>query len=118
MKHVYNALKQNNIGKVFMGVEPFVSGDLHIHGLISGRGPGWLPEVDPPKKVWDNLFHKFGRARVENCHSLENVSGYCSKYIMKKQNGYMDHYDFFGDKNAWLERPAYDYYKDERVIDF
>ena len=101
MKHVWSDLQKHHVGRAFMGVEPFVSGDLHIHGLLSGRPPGWLPEIDLPWDIWDSLFHRFGRSKVEACNSPLAVASYCSKYVLKAQSSCIDHYDFFGDAFNW-----------------
>ena len=101
MKAVWAELSKYYVARAFIGVEPHNSGDLHLHGIIAGRGEGWKPEIRLPWEIWHGLFKRFGRAKVEACNSQEKVSAYCSKYILKAQNNVVDHYSLFGSKNAW-----------------
>jgi len=103
LKHVWHELKGHNVSRAFLAVEPHQSGDLHIHGLVSGRGPGWRPELDLPWDIWKGLFKRFGRAKVGACNSQEAVSGYCSKYLLKEQSRVCDYYEVFGNKGAWRD---------------
>lgn len=103
MKTVYNTLEKNNVARAFMGCERFKTGgdELHIHGLVSGPPVGWKPEINMPWEIWEDLFEKHGRSKIEAANSQEAVSGYCSKYILKDQSKVMDYYDFFGSKLSW-----------------
>ena len=100
-RNVWNQLKEYNVAMAFMGVEPHQSGDLHVHGIMSGNGPGWKPEIKLPWEIWEGLFKKFGRNKVEMCNTLEAVTGYCSKYILKQQKRCVDYYYLFGDAVTW-----------------
>jgi len=101
LQHVWNELAKYFVAMSFMGVEPHQSGDLHIHGLISGAGPGWRPEIKLPWEIWQGLFTRFGRSKVEACNSNEAVTGYCSKYILKQQSRVADYYGVFGSSKSW-----------------
>ena len=100
-KHVWAELQKHEVARAFMGVEPFASGDLHIHGIMSGRGGGFEPEIALPWEIWRGLFDRFGRAKVEACNSRAAVSTYCAKYIMKAQHIVSDHYGVFGNAESW-----------------
>jgi hypothetical protein len=107
LKHVWSEIKSCGAARSFMGVEPHQSGDLHIHGICSGfeyrvnnRTAFVGNELDLPWEIWGRLFHRFGRAKVEECNSAEAVTGYCAKYVLKGSRR-ADHYEIFGDKIAW-----------------
>jgi hypothetical protein len=108
MKGVWHELRHFNVARAFMGVEPHKSGDLHIHGIAAGMYRsvgmvgmvGWKPEIALPWDIWQGLFHRFGRAKVEECNSYEAVTAYCAKYVLKGQR-LADHYDIFGEAGAW-----------------
>lgn len=109
MKSVWNELERHNVARGFLGVEPHQSGDLHIHGIVAGYYRevtpgaglvGWKPELRLPWEIWGGLFHRFGRAKVEECNSAEAVTAYCAKYVLKGQKT-SDHYGFFGGPSAW-----------------
>ncbi|GAI95198.1 unnamed protein product [marine sediment metagenome] len=101
LKHVLNELKEHDVARAFLGVEPHQSGDLHIHGILAGRGEGMRPEVALPWDIWDGLFKRFGRAKVEACNTQEAVTGYCAKYILKEQGRAADYYEVYGNRLAW-----------------
>jgi len=112
-KAVWNSLKHFNVTKAFLAVEPHQSGDLHIHGIISGNIRGWQPELKLPWDIWEGLFSGYvneygmkvpgyGRSKVELCNSSERVTMYCAKYILKQQSRVADYYYIYGDKFAWL----------------
>lgn len=100
-KHIWSELKNYNVTRAFIGIEPFQSGDLHAHGMISGNISGWRPEMKLTWDIWEGLFNRFGRAKVEACNSAERVSEYCAKYILKQQSRACDYYYFHGDKFSW-----------------
>jgi hypothetical protein len=100
-KHLWTELKKFNVGRSFVGVEPHQSGELHCHGLIAGVAPGWKPELCLPWDIWNGLFKRFGRSKVEACNSQEAVTGYCAKYILKQQSRVCDYYYVFGDALWW-----------------
>jgi len=104
MKGVWTELKKYNVGRAFLGVEPHRTGDLHIHGIMSGMPFPWKPEISLPWDIFDGLFHKFGRSKVEACNSNELVTNYCAKYILKEQSSVSDHYEIFGNTRAWLDK--------------
>lgn len=93
--------KYNNVTRAFLAVEPFQSGDLHIHGLIAGNLKGWKPEMSLPWEIFDSMFKRFGRSRIEACNSMEAVTNYCAKYILKQQSRVCDFYYLFGEKFSW-----------------
>jgi len=101
LQSVWHGLRQYNVARAFLVAEPHQSGELHIHGLAAGPGPGWRPEMALPWDIWSGLFKRFGRAKVEVCNSQEAVSGYCAKYLLKQQSRVCDYYEVFGGKFAW-----------------
>jgi len=103
LQSVWHELQKSSVARAFLVAEPFESGDLHIHGLAAGRGPGWRPELALPWDIWSGLFKRFGRAKVEACNSQEAVTGYCAKYLLKQQSRVCDYYEVFGNKLAWIE---------------
>lgn len=111
-KAVWNTLRDFNATKAFLGVEPHQSGDLHIHGLVSGNIRGWKPELKLPWDIWHGLYYGYtkgngvkmpghGRSTVSLCNSPEKVTMYCAKYILKQQDRVCDYYYIYGDKFAW-----------------
>ncbi len=101
LQSVWHELQKFSVSRAFLVAEPHQSGDLHIHGLAAGRGAGWYPELRLPWDIWQGLFTRFGRAKVEACNSQEAVTGYCAKYLLKQQSRVCDYYEVFGSKNAW-----------------
>ncbi|MBA7540092.1 hypothetical protein ES705_32381 [subsurface metagenome] len=101
IQSVWHELQKSFVARAFLVVEPHQSGDLHIHGLAAGAGPGWRPELALPWEIWSGLFKRFGRAKVEACNSQEAVTGYCAKYLLKQQSRACDYYEVFGNKFAW-----------------
>ena len=101
LQSVWHQLQKHNVARSFLVCEPHQSGDVHIHGLASGHGPGWQPEIDLPWVIWGSLFKRFGRAKVEACNSPGAVSNYCAKYLLKQQSRVCDYYEVFGDKFSW-----------------
>lgn len=98
---VWNELEKHSAHRGFMVAEPFQSGDLHIHGIVSGPPPGWKPEIELPWNIWDGLFKRFGRARVDLINDRESVSLYCGKYVLKQQRRVCDYYEVFGEPWEW-----------------
>jgi len=45
LQSVWHELQKSFVARAFMVAEPHQSGDLHIHGLAAGAGPGWQPEM-------------------------------------------------------------------------
>lgn len=104
LQHVWHELQRHHVARAFLACEPFQAcGDIHIHGIVAGRGPGWYPEIQLPWEIWDGLFHRFGRSKVEACNSHEAVTMYCAKYILKQQDRVADYYEVFGNKYAWRD---------------
>ena len=103
LQSVWHVLQNDFVARAFLVAEPHQSGELHIHGLAAGRGPGWRPEMALPWDIWTSLFKRFGRARVEACNTQEAVTGYCAKYLLKQQSRVCDYYEVFGSKNAWQD---------------
>lgn len=101
LQSVWHKLREYDVARAFLVAEPHQSGELHIHGLASGFGPGWLPDIALPWDIWSGLFKRFGRSTVEACNSQEAVTGYCAKYLLKQQSRVCDYYEVFGDKQAW-----------------
>lgn len=101
LKHVQHALQDCNCARGFLGAEPHKSGDLHVHGIVAGRPPGWEPSIALPWVIFDRLEKRFGRSKVEACNSSMAVTSYCSKYILKDQSNCQDHYSIFGNDLAW-----------------
>ncbi len=101
LRAVWGELRNHWVARAFLGVEPHQSGDLHIHGILAGRPPGWRPEIELPWEIWGGLFHRFGRAKVEACNTHEAVTAYCVKYILKQQHRAVDYYGIYGSKLAW-----------------
>jgi hypothetical protein len=103
LQSVWHALRPYNVARSFLVAEPHQSGELHIHGLAAGPGPGWKPELALPWDIFDGLFKRFGRTKVEACNSQGAVSTYCAKYLLKQQSRVCDYYEVFGDRLAWVE---------------
>lgn len=101
LKTVYNELVEGNVERAFLVAEPFQSGDLHIHGVVAGMGGSFKPEIELPWELWQRLYNKFGRAKVEACNSAGAVSMYCSKYLLKQQDRVCDYYHLFGIPASW-----------------
>jgi hypothetical protein len=102
LQSVWHELKKSFVARAFLVAEPHQSGDLHIHGLAAGTGGGWRPEIALPWDIWQGLYKRFGRAKVEACNSQEAVTGYCAKYLLKQQSRVCDYYEVFGTKLAWI----------------
>jgi hypothetical protein len=100
MRAVERELIQCNAGRGFLVAEPFQSGDLHVHGLISGMG-GYNTQLLPASEIWERMFKHFGRSRIEPANSQGAVSMYCSKYILKQQSRVCDYYTVFGSASDW-----------------
>ena len=101
LQSVWHELQDHFVARAFLVAEPHQSGDLHIHGLAAGIGAGWRPELALPWDIWQGLFKRFGRAKVEACNTQEAVTGYCAKYLLKQQSRCCDYYEIFGNKFAW-----------------
>ena len=62
----------------FYAVEPNPSRyGTHIHAMWADAGGVYR------KEVWAAWFKRFGRARIEPVNSINDVSGYLSKYVTK-----------------------------------
>lgn len=103
LQSVWHELKNYGVARAFLVAEPHQSGDLHVHGIVAGRGPGWQPDLALPWDIYAGLFKRFGRAKVEACNSQEAVTGYCAKYLLKQQSRVCDYYEVFGNKFAWQD---------------
>jgi hypothetical protein len=103
LQSTWHELKNHNVARAFLVAEPHQSSDLHIHGLVAGAGPGWKPEIDLPWDIWQGLYKRFGRARVEAANNHEAVSMYCAKYLLKEQDRVCDYYEVFGNERVWRE---------------
>lgn len=101
LKAVFGELENYGVARAFLGAEPFQSGDLHIHGILAGPAPDWRPGISLPWDIWNGLFVKFGRAKVEACNNLESVTAYCAKYVLKQQSRVCDYYAIHGLKVHW-----------------
>lgn len=97
LRNVWSSLIKMNASKGFMGAEPFKQGHIHVHALVGGRrGVEDRQLIKQPHEIWKSLFKKFGRSKVERIISVEDVSKYCSKYIMKEQHFSQDTYSVVG----------------------
>lgn len=86
--------------RAFLATESFRdSSFLHIHGLARLQGGDY--HVPPEYGVWSELFHAYGRSRVQVVNSQVAVSNYVAKYVVKEATS---SYDFYGDEGAWSER--------------
>jgi len=102
LESVFNELSYEYfVARAFLGCEPHQSGDLHIHGILAGPAPGWLPEIALPWEIWSGMFKRFGRSKVEACNSAEAVSAYCAKYVLKQQSRVCDYYAVYGSRLDW-----------------
>lgn len=101
LKHVWHELHtHSNVDRAFLVAEPFQSGDLHIHGLLAGDD-AWRPYMELPWNIWQGLFDRFGRAKVETVNDANAVAMYCAKYLLKQQSRVCDYYEIFGNKHFW-----------------
>lgn len=88
----------------FVAVEPHETGALHLHALarfgLADHAEDAVYENSLPRAsaIWKYLFKAHGRNKVELAHDALAVSRYCAKYVVK--DGF--HYEFFGDKAAWV----------------
>lgn len=105
LKNVYRVLKTQNVVRAFLVAEPHKSGDLHLHGLLSGPTGLREGEMYLPWYIETTLSHFFGYSKVEMCNSQEAVAGYCAKYVMKSQH-IADHFEVFGAKRWWKKGKA------------
>jgi len=103
LQSVWHELEKYHGDRAFLVAEPHQSGDLHVHGLVAGPGPGWVPGISLPWDIYEGLFKRFGRARVESANSQGAVSSYCAKYLLKQQSRVCDYYEVFGDKREWRD---------------
>lgn len=101
LKYVWKECEKSYARRGFLVSEPFQSGDVHIHGLVSGWGAGWKPEIELPWELWSRLFKRFGRATVGECNNRGAVASYCSKYLLKQQSRVCDYYEVFGTSEVW-----------------
>jgi len=51
----------------------------HIHELL------YRPMGILCKGLWSDWFEKYGRCRFELIRSMDDVTGYCAKYVLKEQ---------------------------------
>ena len=102
IKHVVAELKKCNAVRGFVVAEPFQSGDLHIHGIFAGAGPFWKPELLLPWEIWDKLFKRFGRAKVERSTIRKRCLCIAQIYL-KQQSRVCDYYELFGNGLSWLD---------------
>lgn len=89
--------------RAFLAVERhrYPNHDCHVHGLIkvprfSGVESGhnyWSAEG-----IWRDCYYNAGRSRVEAIRSAEDVSSYCSKYVVKR----LSEYCFYGRPSFWM----------------
>lgn len=97
---VWNALHyDSNVKRAFLAVERhrYPNWQVHVHGLVSDYDGSWRPGMLLPWSMWENLFKRFGRTRVEQIRSSEDVSGYCAKYVTKR----VSEYGFYGAGKFW-----------------
>lgn len=95
--------RESGAGRAFLAAEPHKSGDLHIHTIMAQpikRGYRIYPGMGTPEEVWQGLFDRFGRSKVEPIRGAGDVSDYCSKYVLKGQK-VADHYSFLGPAGMW-----------------
>ena len=104
LQAVWHELTWHGVARAFLVAEPHESGDLHIHGIAAGH-PG-SPNLALPWDIYDGLFKRFGRAKVEACNDQGAVSSYCAKYLLKQQSRVCDYYEVFGRPTAWIEGRA------------
>jgi len=93
IRDITSELHRQGCSRAFIGMEPHkVSHNLHAHGLLLGssvaglsRNAGYLP--GSTTQCWRDLFHRFGRSRVEHINDSKQVAAYCSKYVTKITDG-------------------------------
>lgn len=106
---VWDELAWQGAKRAFIVAEPHQSGDLHTHGIMAGGLPQQRP-INLPWDIWQGLFNRFGRAKVESPRQGEAVSMYCAKYLLKQQHRACDYYAVLGDKVYWragrIDKPA------------
>jgi hypothetical protein len=101
LEHVTSELVRHNMARGFLVAEPLQSGDLHTHGIIAGSVRQERNLMAEPEVMWQGLFKRFGRSKVEYCHTVAAVTMYCSKYILKQQSRACDYYKIYGNKLTW-----------------
>lgn len=90
--------KDNQTCKMFLACEPHrLNRNLHAHGLVltgnRRNKDGSIFGLDPSYALWNDLFHRFGRSRVELVRSKADVAAYCTKYVTKLTDG--DNWDYY-----------------------
>lgn len=66
---------------VFLGAEEHLSTYLHIHGLFRC---GTIPGLEnPASEIFQSLFERYGRSKVEIPRSQADVATYVTKYATK-----------------------------------
>lgn len=93
-----NLEQGNQCSKLFIACEPYrFNRNLHAHGLLLFGGQvdsgGRYFSRDVSYDLWDDLFRKFGRSRVEHIVSRRQVVNYCVKYVTKLTDG--DSWNYF-----------------------
>ncbi len=99
-REAYRVLNEATaVERSFLCTEPYyLRGGVHLHGLV--KADDKYEQFIPTRDIWQRLFTRFGRSKVEVVRSLENVTGYCSKYVTKSTGDYY----FWGRKTFWEAR--------------
>jgi len=95
---LWRTLEKFNASRSFTAIESHPMGHgLHAHGLV--RFPDWSGYHSA--SLWKYLFKQFGRSEIGEARSIEQVSSYCAKYVVK--NHHLGDYFFFGDGLSWIK---------------
>ena len=90
-REVYKSLNRSTaVERAFLCTEPYyLRSGVHVHGLV--KVDSKYREFVSPSNVWQGLFNRFGRSKVDFVRSHEAVAGYCSKYVTKSSGDYYFH---------------------------
>lgn len=84
------------VERAFLATEPYyIRSGVHLHGIV--KVDDKYRQFVKPYKIWRGLYSRFGRSDVQMVKSGEDVSSYCSKYVVKGEGDYY----FWGRKDYW-----------------
>jgi hypothetical protein len=101
-KRISSALADSRlVRRSFLISEPHTTGYIHYHGLVrgdtEGSGPGLLDRALIGKLLQHECTTRFGYSLVTVIKNMNEVSGYCCKYVSKAAGDDHIDYDFYGD---------------------
>ena len=95
-QQIWNSEISSFAKRAFLISEPHTTGFLHYHGLVK-----FVSGAGGPKHMCNwletNLTNRFGWSAVSPIRNMQEVAGYCSKYVVKSIEDSAIDYDFMGD---------------------